>query len=118
MNAAAGKNYYRLRIIKAGNTSAYTNVIEVSKKGNVSISVMPNPVIDAFSIKFQQSIPASYNVSLVSAEGRIILNNNYATISGDVKTIQRPHAMATGVYYLLIRNLATSEKEVIKLFFK
>jgi hypothetical protein len=114
MNAAAGKNYYRLRIMKTGNTSAYTNVIEITKKGNVSISVMPNPVTDAFSIRFQQSIPASYNVSLVSAEGRVILNNNYATVTGDVKNIQRPHA----VYYLLIRNMTTSEKEVIKLFFK
>jgi len=38
--------------------------------------------------------------------------------AGDTKTIGRPAAVASGVYYLLVVNQQTNEKDTIKLFFK
>ncbi|MEO6315812.1 MAG: hypothetical protein ABIU63_02105 [Chitinophagaceae bacterium] len=118
MNAVTGKNYYRLRIIKTNGSIAYTDVQIVSKKGKISVSVMPNPVAESFTIRFQPAASANYTVSLVSAEGKVVLNSTYAVRPGDAKTIQRPGTIATGVYYLLVLNQSTSEKEIIKLFFK
>jgi len=118
VNVVAARNYYRLRIIKSGGKIAYTNVIEINKKSKIAVSVMPNPVADAFTIKFQPLTGADYNVMLVSADGKVILNNNYAVRPGDIKTIQRPGALATGVYYLAVINKSTNEKDIIKLFFK
>jgi hypothetical protein len=118
VNAAVGKNFYRLHTVKLNRPAAYTRVIEIDKTGKAAVSVMPNPVVDAFSVKFGQVTAANYNISLVSAEGKIVFSNNYSARTGDVKTIQRPNSLVTGVYYLLIRNVATSEREVIKLFFK
>lgn len=118
ISAPSGNIFYRLHIVKSNRPAAYSNVIEISSKGKVSISVMPNPVTDVFTVKFQHAITANYNMSIVSAEGRMIFSNNYPIRTGDAKTIQRPHGSVTGVYFLLIRNLATDEKEVIKLFFK
>jgi len=118
INPVAGKNFYRLRIIRANGKIAYSDVELVSKKGKISVSVMPNPVAESFTIRFQPLTSANYNVSLVGADGKIILNSNYAVRPGDARTIQRPGSVATGIYYLVVLNQVTSEKDIIKLFFK
>ncbi len=117
-NVAAGKNYYRLRIVKANGSIAYSNVAEIEMKGKVAVSVMPNPVADAFTIRFQPVTSTNYSVNLVSAEGKTIINTIYSVRPGESKTIQRPNGIATGVYYLAVLNLITNEKDIIKLFFK
>jgi hypothetical protein len=118
ISAAPGNIFYRLHIVKSNRPAAYSNVIEISRKGKASISVMPNPVVDAFNINFHQASGTNYNIRLASAEGRILFNNNYAVRPSESKTIQRPQGAVTGVYFLLIRNLTSNEQEVIKLFFK
>ncbi|MFT3937025.1 MAG: hypothetical protein QM726_25590 [Chitinophagaceae bacterium] len=118
VNPLSGKNYYRLRIIKTNRTLAYSNIEMVTKKGIATVSVMPNPVETYFSIRFQPQTPAVYNVSLLSADGKSIFSNQYTIAPGDIKTIQRPGIITTGVYYLLVLNKSTQEKEIIKLFFK
>jgi SprB repeat len=118
MNMPAGKFYYRIVVIKQNGAPAYTKVIELSKIGGISISVMPNPVMDAFTLKFNGVKAGPYLVAIVNAEGKTIINNNYNIKSTDYRTIQRPAGTAAGAYYLLIRNLATNENETIKLLFK
>lgn len=119
VNTPVGKNLYRLKIVKTNNSSVYTKVIEISKAGiGESLSVMPNPVIDAFTIKFNGVKAGQYTVSILNAEGRVIMGNNYNIKSTDYRIIQRPVGIAAGTYYLLIRNLATNENEAIKLLFK
>ncbi len=118
LGAPAGKIYYRLVIIKQGNASAYTKIIAVTKTAKVHVSVTPNPVPDAFTIHFQQTPGGSYNVQLVSADGKLMLSNTYRIHTGESKIIQRPGKMSPGVYYLVIKNTATNESDVIKLFFK
>jgi hypothetical protein len=118
-NTSTGKNFYRLRIVQANQSGNYTNVIEIDKKGiGAEISVMPNPVTDAFTIKFNQSSSGNYSVSLINPEGKNILSNMYSISTGDSKTIQRPAGILTGVYFLVIQNQATNEKEIIKLFLR
>ena len=118
VNAVTGKNFYRLRIINANGRISFSNIEVVSKKGKVTVSVMPNPVAEFFTIRFQPLASANYNVSLVSTDGKIILKSIYAVRPGDAKTIQRPGGIATGVYYLAVVNQSTNEKDIIKLFFK
>ena len=79
---------------------------------------MPNPVVNAFTVSFQHAKTGAYNISLTSSEGSIILTNSYTVRTGDVINIQRPVAVVPGVYFLVIINRETSQKEIIKLFFK
>ncbi|MEP6747700.1 MAG: hypothetical protein ABJB86_08240 [Bacteroidota bacterium] len=118
VNAAPGKNFYRLRIIQITGKIIYSNVVELSKKNKVSVSVMPNPVADVFTIKFQPVNSARYDIMLLGADGKMVMNNTYSIKPGDSKTITRPSVLTTGVYYLVILNTSTSDKDVIKLFFK
>ena len=78
---------------------------------------MPNPVTTSFTIRFQTASVNSYGVSLLGADGKIILHKTYAVRPGDAKTIERPASVATGVYYLPVVNQQTNEKDIIKLFF-
>lgn len=118
INPLSGKSYYRLRIVKSNGTIAYTKLVIISKESNASISVMPNPVVDAFAIKFQQSPAGNYNVCLLGTDGKLVLNNTYAIRNGDIVNIQRPASIVAGVYYLVILNKANNNKEVLKLIFK
>ena len=118
VNAVTGKNFYRLNIIKLNRQALYTNVVEINKSAKISISVMPNPVVNEFSISFQHAKTGNYNISLISSEGSVILTNSYTIKIGDIINIQRPATAVPGVYVLLIFNRVTSQKEVIKLFFK
>ncbi|MEP7277732.1 MAG: hypothetical protein ABI813_03725 [Bacteroidota bacterium] len=118
VNAAGGKSFYRLRIVQSNGKIAYTNVIEINRKSKVAVSVMPNPVAESFSIKFQPTGNSLYNVALLSVDGKTILNNHYSVRPGDTKTIQRPGMVSSGVYYLVVLNQSTNEKDIIKLFFK
>jgi hypothetical protein len=118
VNAIAGSNFYRLRIIRQDGTITYSNIVDISKKGAVSVSVMPNPVADAFTIRFQPLAATNYNVMLLSADGKVVFSSNYTINPGEAKTIQRPGALASGIYYLAVVNKSTNEKDIIKLFFK
>ena len=118
VSTATGKNYYRLRIVSTNGKISYSDVVVLTKKGTIAVSVMPNPVAESFTIKFQPLNTANYNVQLMSADGKVIFNTNYAVRPGDVKSIQRPSMVATGVYYLMVVNQSTNEKDIIKLFFK
>jgi Secretion system C-terminal sorting domain/SprB repeat len=118
INVTGARIYYRIRIIQTDGSIKYTNIVEIDKKATVSISVMPNPVENQFTIKFNTSSNANYNVSLLSTDGKMIINNRFSVTPGDAKTIQRPNGITTGVYYLVIINQSSQEKEIIKLFFK
>lgn len=113
-----GKNYYRLRITGSNGKIYFSETVVVTKKGTIAVSVMPNPVAEAFTIRFQPAASAIYHISLVSAEGKVVLSSNYAVRQGDARTIQRPGTVSSGVYYLVAVNQSTNEKDVIKLFFK
>jgi hypothetical protein len=118
LHPVTGKNFYRLRIISTNGKVSYSDIATVYKKGTVSVSVMPNPVAESFTIKFQPAGNSNYAVQLMSADGKTVMNYSYAVRLGDAKTIQRPAAVTTGVYYLVVVNQANNDKEVIKLFFK
>ena len=118
LHPATGKNFYRLRIIATNGKVSYSAIATINKKGTVSVSVMPNPVAESFTIQFQPAGNSNYSVRLMGADGKIIMNNTYAVRPGDAKTLLRPATVATGVYYLVVVNQANNDKEVIKLFFK
>lgn len=118
LHMAPGKNFYRLRIVQLNGGIEYSDVIALTQKMVSSVTVMPNPVADAFTIKFLSKGMADYGVSLVCADGRVVFQTVYTVRQADNKTIQRPAALATGVYYLHVVNRQTNETEIVKLFFK
>lgn len=115
----AGKNFYRLRLVKAGKADAYSNIITLQLNSSSSISVIPNPVQDQFEVKFGKiSQSATYQVSLRGSDGRLLMSQSVHISAGESKRFQRPANTPTGVYYLQTINLTTNEQNVSKLIFK
>ncbi|HVM90183.1 MAG TPA: T9SS type A sorting domain-containing protein [Puia sp.] len=114
-----GKDFYRLRIVKANSLPTYTNIIEINYKGaNANASVTPNPVENAFNVRFSQSASGNYILNLINPEGKIVMTGSYSISPGETKTIQRKSGLTTGIYFLVVQNMLNNDKEIIKIFFK
>ncbi len=92
---AAGKNYYRIKIIEPGNKQTYSAVrlVDFSKITN-EFSVFPNPAQHTITITRNSSNLA--NLKLLDFSGKIILQKQ---LSGSRATIQLP-PIAAGIYIL------------------
>lgn len=116
---AGGKNFYRLRLVKAGKPSSYSNIITLQFNNPSTITVVPNPVQDQFELKFGQTIAAAtYQVTLRGSDGRLLISTSIHVKAGEARRFQRPANCMAGVYYLQTINLATNEQNVLKLIFK
>jgi len=112
------KNFYRLRVIWRDNTITYSNIAEISKKGPVPVSVMPDPVADAFTIRFQSLIPPNYQVMLAECQRPACFQQKLFSKPRRSQNGSMPGALASGLYYLAVVNKSTNERDIIKLFFK
>jgi hypothetical protein len=117
-NTPMGKSLYRIAVVKQDFSQVYSRAIEINKTAQGDISVLANPVQEAFVLTFSHVKPGNYIVRLVTAEGRIVLSTNYNILAIDRKTIQRPAGLLPGVYYLRIRHSDGSSNGLIKLLFK
>ncbi len=113
-----GLNQYRLRVVKNSGTPSLSEIVKINKNNTITLSVMPNPVIDAFEIQFGKTMSGNYDVKLLNAEGKIFMNKQVNAKSGEIKHVNRPGGMAGGVYFLVIQNRETGEKKVFNLLFR
>jgi extracellular elastinolytic metalloproteinase len=91
-------------------------VVETSEavKNQVSMSVQPNPAQDVLSVTLNQAIQGNVKVSLVSAEGRTVYQNNYNSIyEGQVIALDVSNT-PTGMYVVRVEsNAGTSMAKVV-----
>lgn len=96
------------------NTSC--TVVETSEaiKNQVSMSVQPNPAQDVLSVTLNQAIQDNVKLSLVSAEGRVVYQNNYNSIfEGQIITLDVLNT-PPGMYIVRIEsNAGTSMAKVV-----
>lgn len=118
INTPYGRSFYRLAVMKQNQQLLYTKVIEINRTDNTVITVISNPVVDAFTVKFSHARPGKYMISLLNAESKTVLRGNYFVLASDSKTIQRPAGLATGMYYLQVLNTETGTQQTVKLFFR
>ncbi len=118
VNVPEGNNYYRIRIIRLGVYTDYSKIVLINKKQDWSILITPNPVRDAFTIRFNKVKSGRYNLRLIGADGRSVMNNVDTVQQGDSKLIGRPPGTTAGIYFLVIQSAATNDKKIIKLIFE
>jgi hypothetical protein len=92
---AAGKNYYRIKIIENDNKQTYSPVrfVDLSSIAN-EFSVFPNPAQHTITINRKNSTPV--NLKLLSLSGKFIFQKQLTTAQ---TTIQLP-SLAPGIYIL------------------
>src|SRR5687767_2921467 len=82
---------------------------------DIHITIAPNPVLSALSVKFSGKIESRISLSLVSASGKIILQSQHLAKS-NTSTIAMSH-LPGGVYFLRVTdaNGLIKSFEIIKL---
>lgn len=117
-NVPDGLNQYRLRVVKNSGAPSLSEIVKINKNNAITLSVMPNPVIDAFEIQFGKTMSGNYDVKLLNAEGKVFMNKQVNAKSGEIKHINRPGGITGGVYFLVIQYRETGEKKVFNLLFR
>lgn len=115
---AAGINYYRLKIIKQNKQPAYSSVAIINKVMNQEMRVYPNPVAGYFDLQLKNIETGNHQVSLVSADGRVVWESSLYVRSGEIKRINRPPGVGSGTYMLLVKDKASGQRKVTTLIFR
>jgi len=92
---AAGKNYYRIKIIESDNKQTYSPVRLVDFSSAINeFFVFPNPAQNSITIRRNNSTPV--NLKLFSLSGNLILQKQLST----AQTFLHLPSMVPGVYIL------------------
>jgi hypothetical protein len=108
-------NYYRIKAISNNGQVQYSAIVKVApEKGDASITVYPNPVIDnKIQVQFRNQQPGIYNYDLVNAigqvvyKGRVTVNSEFSS-----ETIDPGTALGKGNYQLRISNESGTVKSI------
>jgi hypothetical protein len=76
-------SYYRLKMTDNDGATTWSAVKKITlvATGGVSVTCYPNPVVDYANLRFDQTLPANYRYSILTADGRLIQAGAF-TISG------------------------------------
>jgi hypothetical protein len=97
---ADGYTYYRLKMVGADGSFTYSPVVKafMSARGEVAITVVPNPVHDLLTVHVQDV--AAGNVQLTDASGRILIAGAVQQGTATLTT----GGLAAGTYFLRFSN--------------
>jgi len=110
------KASYRIRIVDKDGTYRYSNELffDLDKDG---ITLFPNPAKDNISISFgnQVNTIASYQLSLIDIEGKLISTTDVRVGNNSTKIYNLPASLKAGNYLMTITNKETSKVVVKKI---
>ena len=116
----SGTNYYRLRMTDNDGSFSYSAVKTIMTDANAgSVTVVaPNPVHDHYYLQLNKPQTGSFKVEVTNMQGQVFFSRNVTLQNQSRIDLVRPEAAPAGIYQLVIQDLSTSKKQVLKLFFK
>ena len=97
-NPAAGKNYYRLKIIDADGISFYSKILVVgNNKAGLEITAISNS-----SIYFNSYKQQTLQLKLIAADGKLVYADSKIIATGNSQTNLPMKHLATGIYTLVV----------------
>jgi len=101
--AAAGKNYYRLKQTWLDGKIGYSPVITVNASGNSSVNAYPVPVKDHLTVEYKANTGESISIALFNTGGFPVYTCKMAAQgTQQTMTINRTSAMIAGEYFLTV----------------
>lgn len=112
-----GTGYYRVRIIRKNGEFSYSKVLsfQISRAG---LKVLPNPVAERFQVKFEGMKAGKYAISLMSVDGRLMLQETIQVTAGESRWFQRPVHARAGSYLLVVQPSEGGQRFVNQLVFR
>ena len=108
---AAGRNYYRLRMVDMDGSFQYSPIVEIALNGNADLTfqVFPNPV-QGRRIQLHHNLPAgmAYTATLINLAGQTVLQQAL-TAEGAPAELPVDTGIPAGLYTLLLTSEAHSQ---------
>ena len=107
VNTVAGDNFYRIRSMGIGGDTKYSSIVKVKiVKGNQSITVYPNPVINrTIAVQFTDMVKGVYQLRLINTIGQVVFTKHVTHSGGNAsQTITLDKNISNGTYRLEIFN--------------
>jgi glucose/arabinose dehydrogenase len=101
-----GTNYYRLRMVEAGDVISYSIIIKTFTEGEKNVlRIAPNPVINDFSLQYFSAQEETVTVEIKDINGRVLKSFKESVNKGqNLVYIQSPPNWAAGVYFISVRD--------------
>jgi hypothetical protein len=109
--ALTGINYYRIKLVDAAGSFAYSNVVNATVKSGISfnVEVYPNPVSDKVHVRSNGAKAANASVQLLDVTGRAV-----KTVSMTGSTIEIDMAqLPSGIYMIKYIDDAHSQSQKV-----
>jgi len=103
--------YYRLKMVEQGSVIRYSVTVRTSTEGeNIALKIVPNPVVDNFSVMYKSARDEVVTIQIKDITGRILHTLKESVNRGqNVIYLQNLPTWPAGVYFLSLQN-----KEEIK----
>jgi hypothetical protein len=104
-NAAAGVNYYRLKMIDNDGAVTYSNMVTftLGDLTRVQMIVSPNPTVDMINVQLTGLTETTYRLELRTVTGQKSMERTF-NITGyrHIEKLIRTASMTPGVYFLTV----------------
>lgn len=108
--------YYRLRQVDMNGNISYSAVVTVRKSAQTlqSITVFPNPVINALNIEYVNATAGNTTIKIFDINGREVAQRNVQSAAGQNKiTIDETSQLNPGIY--LVKIESDGDTQIVKL---
>ncbi len=105
-NFPAGSNYYRLKMVEAGNVISYSIIIKTVTAGEKNqLRIAPNPVVNNFSVQYHASQDEIVTIQIKDVAGRVLKTFKEGVNKGqNLIYIQSLPNWIPGVYFLSLQD--------------
>ena len=110
--------FIRLKIVGTDGRFTYSNIIIVRLNGKNGISIFPTPAESYVNIEFGNNSKGKYTLQMLDATGRNVRNIVLENVQPNQAVTINREQIATGIYYLTIKSISTSEVITKKIIFK
>lgn len=115
-NPVSGNNFYRIKVVEKSGAVKYTNVVKVTiGKGEVSMSVYPNPVKgNTMNVRMTNASQGRYATVLYNNAGQQVYNGIIEHAGGSgIYSIKIKNRISKGSYRLQVSNDAEQYTETV-----
>lgn len=100
-----GDNYYRLKMVEIAAVTRYSAIIRISAKQTKNkLTIIPNPVVNNFSISFRAALSGTAEISVSDVSGRIVQQLRESVAAGNnLVYIQNMPSWNPGMYFVTVR---------------
>jgi Secretion system C-terminal sorting domain len=110
----SGTVFYRLKLIHADGTVAYSAIVPVTKTPNTAFSglnIFPNPVAEQLKVSMRVRNSVKASISIFNSSGQLVHQEQHALAAGyNIITIPVSR-LSRGVYWLLLEGNGMQERK-------